>query len=119
MDPLLAIEGNRALLLAALMNLLQNAFKFTRDHTQVTLSAYAKADRIAIDVSDHCVGLPPDMVDLVFKPFVQAGHDRSGLGLGLSIARQSVEADGGLLTVRNAPGLGCTFTISLPRRTLQ
>lgn len=118
-DPLLAIEGNRELLLAALMNLLQNAFKFTHGHGPVALRAYASDDdRIAIDVSDHCGGLPPHMVDQVFKPFVQAGHDRSGLGLGLTIARQSVEADGGMLTVRNAPGSGCTFTISLPRHAL-
>jgi len=118
-DPLLAIEGNRELLLAALMNLIQNAFKFTRDDTQVTLNAYAKLDRVVIEVSDHCGGLPSQMVELVFKPFVQAGQDRSGLGLGLSIARQSVEADGGVLSVRNAPGAGCTFSISLALHTLK
>jgi signal transduction histidine kinase len=118
-DPLLAIEGNRELLLAALMNLIQNAFKFTRDDTQVTVNAYAKLNRVVIEVSDHCGGLPPPMVELVFKPFVQAGQDRSGLGLGLSMARQSVEADGGVLSVRNAPGAGCTFSISLALHTLK
>jgi signal transduction histidine kinase len=53
----------------------------------------------------------------MFAPFVQAGDDRSGLGLGLSIARQSVEAVGGTLTVRNMEGVGCVFTIELPNST--
>ena len=44
---------------------------------------------------------------------------RAGLGLGLSIARQSIEADHGTLTVRDVPGSGCIFTISLPRYSLQ
>jgi len=55
----------------------------------------------------------------MFAPFSQHGHDRSGLGLGLSIARQSIEADFGALTVRDVPGTGCVFTIRLPRHRLQ
>jgi signal transduction histidine kinase len=55
----------------------------------------------------------------MFRPFTQSGTDRSGLGLGLSIARRGVEADGGMLTVRDIPGIGCVFTIELPRRALR
>jgi signal transduction histidine kinase len=51
----------------------------------------------------------------MFTPFAQHGEDRSGLGLGLFIARRSVEADAGTLSVRDVPGTGCVFTISLPR----
>lgn len=51
-----------------------------------------------------------------FRRFPQRGDDKSGLGLGLSIARQSIAADGGEITVENFPGVGCAFTISLPRR---
>src|ERR1700752_4184644 len=58
-DPLLAVDADRDLLLSAVGNLLQNAFKFTRSHTEVTLNAYAVADRILIDVEDGCGGLPP------------------------------------------------------------
>ncbi|MEP6505020.1 MAG: ATP-binding protein [Betaproteobacteria bacterium] len=54
----------------------------------------------------------------MFAPFTQSSRDRSGLGLGLSIARQNVEADGGTLTVRDVPGTGCVFTIALPRHAL-
>ena len=114
-DFLLGIEGNRDLLLAALANLLQNAFKFTHPHTEVRLNAYALDDRILIEVKDHCGGLPPGNAEHMFSPFTQSGKDKTGLGLGLSIARQSVMADSGVLSVANLPGTGCTFTISLPR----
>jgi signal transduction histidine kinase len=49
-------------------------------------------------------------------PFIQGSEDMGGLGLGLSIARQNVEADGGSLSVRDVPRIGCVFTMSLPRR---
>lgn len=117
-DPALAISGNREHLLAALANLLQNAFKFTHAHTDVTLNAYTEGSSVLIDVKDHCGGLPPGAVSRIFKPFVQVGDNKSGLGLGLSIARRSVEADGGSLTVCDVPGTGCVFTIKLPLRTL-
>lgn len=118
-DPLLAIRGNRELLLAALANLLQNAFKFTHPHTDVALKAHALGEHVLIEVEDHCGGLPPGSAARMFAPFNQHSHDKSGLGLGLSIARQSVEADLGTLTVRDVPGTGCVFTISLPRHLLE
>jgi signal transduction histidine kinase len=117
-DPKLAIDVDRDLLLAAVGNLLQNAFKFTHSHSEVSLHAYALADRILIDVQDHCGGLPPGFAEDMFQPFTQAGEDRSGLGLGLSIARRSVEANNGILSVRNVPGTGCVFTIDLPRHSM-
>ncbi len=117
-DPLLAMDVDRDLLLAAAGNLLQNAFKFTHPHSEVTLNAYALADRILIDVQDHCGGLPPGLADEMFTPFTQGAEDRSGLGLGLSISRRSVEANNGILSVRNVPGSGCVFTIDLPRHSV-
>jgi signal transduction histidine kinase len=117
-DPVLGIAGNRDLLLGALVNLLQNAFKFTQAHTEVTLNAYATGARVVIEVKDHCGGLAHGIVDKMFRPFSQGGDNRSGLGLGLSIARRSVEADGGILSVRDVPGTGCVFTISLERHAL-
>jgi signal transduction histidine kinase len=114
-DPRLAICGDRDQLYSAVGNLLQNAFKFTHAHTEVTLDAYALSDRILIDVKDHCGGLPPGNAERMFLPFIQNGTDKTGLGLGLSIAKRSVEANNGVLSVRDAPGTGCVFTIALPR----
>src|SRR6185369_18056712 len=86
-DPLLALDADRDLLLSAVGNLLQNAFKFTRHGTEVALNAYAVADRIRMDVEDNCGGLPSGDTEVMFKPFMQHGVDKTGLGLGLSIAR--------------------------------
>ena len=117
-DPSLGVSGNRAKILAALANLLQNAFKFTHARTAVGLTTRVDAQRVFIEVSDHCGGLPHGATEAMFRPFTQSGEDRSGLGLGLSIARRSVEADGGTLTARDVPGAGCVFTIELPERAL-
>ena len=114
-DPLLGIYADRDLIMAAVSNLLENAFKFTHPHTQVSLNAYALQERILIDVSDHCGGLPATMTSTAYAPFAQHGSDRTGLGLGLSVAKQSVESQGGTLSARDVPGTGCVFTINLPR----
>jgi signal transduction histidine kinase len=81
----------------------------------VLLHAHAASDRILIEVSDQCGGLPTGAVEKIFMPFNQNGDDRSGLGLELDICRRGVEANLGTLSVRDRPGAGCTFTIDLPR----
>lgn len=117
-DPLMAIAGNRDDLLAALNNLLQNAFKFTHPYSEVTLHAYEAGDRVLIDVRDNCGGLPAGFAEKMFNPFTQGSSDRSGLGLGLSIARRTVESNGGSVTVLDVPGKGCVFSVGLPRHVL-
>ena len=117
-DAGLGLDVDREMLFSAVGNLLQNAFKFTHRHTEVSLNAYAAADRIRIDVEDHCGGLPPGAAEDMFLPFKQSGEDRSGLGLGLAICRRSVEANNGVLKVRDVAGSGCVFTIELPRHVL-
>jgi len=117
-DMRLALNVDREMLFSAVGNLLQNAFKFTQPNTAVALNAYAVADRIYIDVEDHCGGLPEGAAEEMFLPFKQTGEDRSGLGLGLAICRRSVEANSGTLSVRDIPRSGCVFTIDLPRRML-
>ena len=118
-DPDLAVDVDRDLLFSAVGNLLQNAFKFTQPGTAVRLNAYAAADRILLDVSDHCGGLPPGDHEALFDPFSQHGADgREGMGLGLSISRRSVEANDGQLRVLDVPGTGCVFTVDLPRHAM-
>lgn len=106
---------DKQMLSSSVSNLLQNAFKFTRSHSHVTLRAYGRGERVLIEVEDECGGLPAGKEKTLFTPFQQHGTDRSGVGLGLSISRRAVEACGGTLGVRDMPGLGCVFTIDLPR----
>jgi signal transduction histidine kinase len=114
----LVVEADRQLLSSAVANLLQNAFKFTRPHSHVSLRAYAAAaDRALIEIEDACGGLPQGAADNLFRPFERRGADLTGLGLGLSITRRSVEANGGTVRVRDLPGIGCVFIIDLPLRS--
>lgn len=112
----LAVVADFQMLSAAVSNLLQNAFKFTHPNGAVGLKAYGMHDRVLIDIEDECGGLPPGKADELFRPFHQRAADRTGLGLGLSIASRSVEANGGRLQVRDIPGTGCVFRIDLPRQ---
>ncbi|QJR16723.1 sensor histidine kinase [Usitatibacter palustris] len=115
-QPGLTIRIDKQMVGSALSNLLQNAFKFTRAHSHVSMKAYGTNERVMIEVEDQCGGLPTGKAEAMFQPFVQHGTDRSGLGLGLSIARRAIEASGGNLSVRDMPGLGCVFTVDLPRQ---
>ena len=117
-DPRLAVDADLDLLSAAVGNLLQNAFKFTHSRTEVSLRAYARDDRVLIEVEDHCGGLLPSEAETMFLPFTQCGQNKTGLGLGLSISRRSVEVNKGTLSVRDVPGSGCVFSIDLPLHSL-
>jgi signal transduction histidine kinase len=114
--PQLFVKGDRALLLSALGNLLQNAMKFTHPGSTVQLRARSDVREVFVDVEDECGGLPPGKPRDMFQPFVQHhAHQTSGVGLGLSISRRAAEANGGRLEVRNLPNKGCIFTLTLPR----
>ncbi|MDQ1834096.1 sensor histidine kinase [Massilia scottii] len=117
-DTSLGLVGNRERLLTAVAYILQDAFKFTKPNTEVLLTAYGAADRILIDIRDHCGGLAPGVEETMFLPYSQRGSNRTGSGLGLTIAQQSINANNGILSVRDVPGTGCIFTVSLPRHTL-
>ena len=113
-DPALSINADSQLLASAVMNLLHNAFKNTPSGGRVVLRAHAEGDRLLIETEDECGGIPPAKGDL-FQTFGdRRGRDRSGLGLGLSIARKAVKAHGGEISIRNLPGKGCIFIIEVP-----
>jgi signal transduction histidine kinase len=105
------VEADRAVLAAVMMNLLQNAFKFTRPRSTVTLRVNASNDRVLFEVEDECGGLPSGKL---FRPFEQRSTDRSGLGLGLAFSRTAVKAHNGRLFARSLPDVGCVFTVELP-----
>jgi signal transduction histidine kinase len=112
----LSMHADRQIVSAVVVNLLQNAFKFTRPHSNVALTVTASRDRVQISVADQCGGLPAGELDL-FRPFEQRGADRTGLGLGLAFSRWGVEVNDGSISARNLPDHGCIFTIELPRVT--
>jgi signal transduction histidine kinase len=114
-DDGIAIEADREVLASVMGNLLQNAFKFTRPGTTVTLWVHASTERVVIEVEDECGGLPSGNVDDLFRPYEQRGVDRSGVGLGLAFSRWAVEANHGRISTRNLPGKGCVFAVNLPR----
>ena len=117
-DPIeqdVSILADRQVLASAVMNVIQNAFKFTAPHTTVKLRVSAGAERVLIEIEDECGGLTVgDPVEL-FSPYTQRGADRSGLGLGLAYCQWAVEANHGRIYARNLPGVGCVFTIDLPQ----
>lgn len=111
----LAIEADRQVLAVALENLLQNACRFTRPRTTVTLTVVASVERVRIEVQDECDGLPATNINDLFRPFERHGGDRMGMGLGLAFSRWGVEANHGRISARNLPQGGCAFTVDLPR----
>jgi signal transduction histidine kinase len=113
-DATAAMEGDRQLLMCAIMNLVHNALKFTKPGGEIVVTARSTATRLTMSVQDQCGGLP-DGAAAVFTTFTdRRGVDRSGLGLGLSIAKKIVRAHGGDIAVRDNPGTGCIFTVDIP-----
>jgi signal transduction histidine kinase len=116
-DPELEIEADFNLLDSAISNLVQNAIKFSHDGAVVVVRATRAAEAVTIEIEDRCGGLADSDYERLFEPFYKSSTDRRGVGLGLAIARRAVEAHGGTLEVRNLPGIGCAFSILLPRTT--
>lgn len=113
-DPALTVTADPQILASAVTNLLNNAFKFTPPGGRVVLRAYAQDGHALIEVEDECGGIPESTGD-PFRSFgEQRGRDRTGLGLGLGIARKAVRAHGGDIYIRNIPGKGCVFSIEMP-----
>lgn len=108
------LTGDRKLLRSAISNLIRNAVKFSHEGGRIRVTAKRDVDRLTLDVEDACGGLRENEPMKLFDPFVQAGADRSGFGLGLAIAKHAVESHGGAIRVHDLPGKGCVFVLDLP-----
>ena len=117
-DADLWVRGDVDALVTAVVNLLDNAWKYSGEQKRVRLSARRAGDRVVIAVEDNGPGLPPRAARRVFERFYQVdqrlSRSQGGCGLGLSIVRYIIEAHGGTATVENQAGEGCRFLIALP-----
>ncbi len=115
--PLPPIRGDLDRLRQVLMNLIDNAVKYSPEGEEVEVSARPENGAVRISVTDRGPGIPRDQHRLIFEKFGRAdvkGGSKPGTGLGLFIARSIVEAHGGSLDVRSVPAAGATFTLTLP-----
>ena len=105
-----------ALMTQALVNLLDNAVKYSPAGAKVELTARVRGDMLELSVSDHGPGIPVDDLRKVFDKFYRVTRPEgvSGTGLGLAICKGIVEAHGGLIRAENKDGGGAIFTVSLP-----
>jgi signal transduction histidine kinase len=113
-DGSIRLAADPRLLRSAVSNLVRNAIKFSRPGSEVRVEGRRGSGRVSIAVADGCGGLPPGSVERLFNPFVQAGSDRSGFGLGLAIAKQVADSHDGAIRVHDVPGRGCVFVLDLP-----
>ncbi len=112
------VEADPELLRRAIDNILRNAIRHTREHTEVEIVLRAKSDEVEILVSDRGPGVPEDKLELIFEPLVRLephrGH-RQGAGLGLAIAKRALHVHGGSITATNRTEGGLQVSARLPR----
>ncbi|MDQ1510019.1 MAG: two-component system, OmpR family, sensor histidine kinase SenX3 [Actinomycetota bacterium] len=116
--PEIEIACDRRQMRSALMNLLDNAIKYSGPRQPVEIGAHLVGDRIALVVRDHGIGIPTRDLERIFERFYRVDRARSrdtgGTGLGLAIVRHVAQAHGGDVTVDSREGEGSTFTIQVP-----
>ena len=118
-DPGMKVVADPERIRQILLNLLGNAVKFTQKEGWVLLACDPVEDQVRFKVQDNGPGIPAEMHDAIFSPFVQIGrklaNPQEGVGLGLAISRDLARAMGGELTVESEPGRGSTFYVTLPK----
>ncbi len=107
--------GDRLVVRQALINLVDNAIKFSGTGGRIRIRVAEEGERAVAEVIDSGSGIPADARDRIFDRFFRATTSATGTGLGLSIARGAVEASGGRLTLESSGPSGSTFRIALPR----
>jgi len=117
-DPAL-VDVDVEAMTGVVVNLLQNAFKYSPEAPHVVLRTRTRDDRAELEVEDHGIGIARRDRKRIFERFYRADdlltRRTEGTGLGLAIAKRIVEAHGGRIAVASEPGRGSRFTVSLPR----
>lgn len=111
----LTILGNYELLKTAILNLMENGCKYSKEKT-VAITASISSKNLSLQFQDHGIGIPQDDLANIFEPFYRSANAMGyrGHGLGLSIVQRVVRVHGGQVMVESAPGNGTTFTVALP-----
>jgi two-component system cell cycle sensor histidine kinase PleC len=113
-----AVHADRFSLERMLINLVDNALRFTPAGGRVTLSAYAALDGVVLEITDTGIGIAPERLETLSQPFAFRDdvltREQPGCGLGIAIARAIAETSGGHLAIDSRIGLGTTVAISLP-----
>jgi signal transduction histidine kinase len=112
-----AALGDRNRIEQVLVNLIDNAIKYSPDGGEVSVSAATSPDGVRVEVRDNGIGIPPAEQDSIFEKFyrLEGSQVRAGTGLGLYICRELVQRMGGTIGVQSDPGSGSTFYFELPR----
>ena len=117
-DDLPAVRIDREAIARALVNLVNNALKYSNDDKYLGVKLYRDNGSVKLEVADHGIGIARRDQSKIFEKFYRAGdplvHNTKGSGLGLSLVRHITEAHGGAIEVESAPGTGSKFTMSLP-----
>ncbi len=115
-----ALYADEDALVTVVLNLLENAYKYSGEDRRVALRARQEATRVIIEVQDNGIGIDRRDRKRIFRPFYQVdqrlARERGGCGLGLSIVDFIVRAHGGHVTVESEPGAGSLFRVTLPSR---
>jgi two-component system NtrC family sensor kinase len=114
LDAIPEIECYPARINQVLLNLLLNACQAIEGEGTIRLRTRESDGEVSIEIEDTGVGIPPEMIERLFKPGFTTKSEGLGMGLGLPISRQIVESHGGRIEVRSQPGEGSTFTVALP-----
>jgi signal transduction histidine kinase len=119
-DDLPEVSADKEALGQALLNLVNNAIKYSRDGKYLALDVYRRGDEVRVAVADRGIGIAKAEHRKIFDKFDRAEdslvHETKGSGLGLPLVRHIMEAHGGSVEVESAPGKGSTFTLVLPVR---
>ena len=110
------VYGDNEMLRRVVINLLENAIKFSPQHTIVTIAAKQSGQDVTVWVEDHGSGIPVDQKERIFNKFVRLKSDGAGkgFGIGLAFCRLAIQAHGGSIWVENPPAGGSRFLFTLP-----
>src|SRR5207249_7711007 len=119
-DDLPEVSADKEALGQALLNLVNNAIKYSRDEKYLRLDVRRDGERVLLSVTDRGIGVAKGEQKKIFEKFYRAEnslvHETKGSGLGLALVQHIMQAHGGIVEVESALGKGSTFTLVLPVR---